>query len=174
MSSKAYRIVVKGGKGTDQNGIERDYSEWVGDGSILVNPATDEYPFDVWRIKDAKGRIVRVKDWGRNEGKPVYPDRAKVWFGKSSYVEVGYQRRKDGTFYAVLHEEFRDNASRQKEAYRRSALCRRIEEIKRCPEWNCLCYGIHLPDETKDAYKAAIDEALSGKYEAEVLRDEIP
>ena len=116
MSRKTYKIVVKGGKGTDQNGIERDYSEWVVDGSILVNPATDEYPFEVWR-RDADGHLVREKDWGRNEGKPVYPDRAKVRFGKSSFVLVGYQRRKDGTFYASVVECFCPNAKRQRERY---------------------------------------------------------
>lgn len=173
MKKKAYKIVVKGGKGIDQIGIERDYSKWIKDGTILVNPWTDEYPFDVWRIKDAKGRLVRVKDWGRNEGKPVYPDRAKVWFGKSSFVLVGYQRRKDGTFYASVVECFCPNAKRQRERYMASRLYGLVERIRECPEWDSLCYGIHLPDETKDAYKAAIDEALSGKYEAEVLRNEI-
>lgn len=173
MKKKAYKIVVKGGKGIDQIGIERDYSEWIKDGTILVNPATDEYPFEVWRIKDAKGRLVREKDWGRNVGKPVYPDRAKVWFGKNSYVEVGYQRRKNGTFYATLQECFRPSAKRQRERYEASRLYSLVERVKESPSWNSLCYGIHLPDETKDAYKAAIDEALSGKYESEVLRDEI-
>lgn len=170
---KSYRIVVKGGKGVDRFGIERDYSKWVVDGSILENPATAEYPFEVWRIKDAKGRLVREKDWGRNEGKPVYPDRARVWFWKTSYVEVGYQRRKNGTFYATLKECFSPCAKRQMERYMASRLYGLMGQIRECPEWDSLCYGIHLPDETKDAYKAAIDEALSGKYDAEVLRDEI-
>lgn len=173
MKRKTYKVEVKDGKGRDEMGIERDYSEWVVDGSILVNPATDEYPFEVWRIRGANGRLLRLKDWGRNEGKPVYPDRARVWFGKTSYVEVGYQRRKDGTFYAVLKECFSPYAKRQRERYMASRLCGMVERIQECPRWNSLCYGIHLPDETKDAYKAAIDEALSGKYEAEVLRDEI-
>ena len=168
-----YKILVKGGKGVDDLGIERDYSAWVRDGSILVNPATDEYPFAVWKIRDAQGRVVRVKDWGRNEGKPVYPDRARVWFGKTSYVEVGYQRRKDGTFYAVFFENMNPNAKRQFEKYRNSRLFALVERIKSCPEWHSLCYGIHLPDETKDAYKDALDEAFSGRYEVEHLRDEI-
>lgn len=49
---------------------------------------------------------VEVKDGKGNDGKPVYPDRARVWFGKTSYVEVGYQRRKYGTFYAILKERY--------------------------------------------------------------------
>lgn len=173
MKMKAYRIVVKDGKGTDRFGIERDYSKWVEDGSILEDSETKEYPFAKWRIYDSEGRKIGEKDWGRNEGKPVYPDRARVWFGKSSYVEVGYQRRKDGTFYATLAERFSPYAKRQRERYMASRLYGLVKRIQECPDWNSLCYGIHLPDETKDAYKAAIDEALSGKYEADVLRDEI-
>lgn len=173
MKRKTYKVEVKDGKGKDEMGIERDYSEWLMDGSILVNPATDEYPFEVWRIRDANGRLLRLKDWGRNEGKPVYPDRARVWFGKTSYVEVGYQRRKDGTFYATLADCFSPYAKRQRERYMASRLHSLIWRVMESPKWNSLCYGIHLPDETKDAYKAAIDEALSGKYDAEVLRDEI-
>lgn len=173
MKRNTYKVEVKDGKGVDRFGIERNYSEWVWDGSILVNPATDEYPFEVWRIRDANGRLLRLKDWGRNEGKPVYPDRARVWFGNTSFVEVGYQRRKDGTFYATLNECFCPYAKRQRKRYMESRLYGLVERIRECPSWNSLGYGIHLPDETKDAYKAAIEEALSGKYEAEVLRDEI-
>ena len=170
---KAYMIVVKDGKGADRFGIERDYSKWVENGSILEDSATDEYPFARWRIYNSEGMQIGEKDWGRNEGKPVYPDRARVWFGKTSYVEVGYQRRKDGTFYATLKECFIPLAKRQREKYMASRLYGLVKRIQECPDWNSLCYGIHLPDETKDAYKAAIDEALSGKYEAEFLRDEI-
>ena len=177
MESSVYRIAVRGGKGADRFGIERDYGKWIMDGSILEHSPTDDYGFAVWDIYDEKGELVRRKDWGRNEGAVVYPDCVRVYFGKnetSGYVEVGYQRRKDGTFYGIVTERIPARATRQWRDYKATFLYKRIAELKKCPEWNSLCYGIHLPDETKAAYKAAIDEACSGRYRRiEFIRDEI-
>lgn len=172
-AGQAFKIAVKNGRGTDRYGIERDFSEFVGVGTILQHEPTDKYPFEVWEIYDKDGILVGTKDWGRNEGAVVYPDRVVVHFGKTGRVEVGYVRRKDGTFYASVGEYFLDNAKRQKEVYKASRLYGLVQDIKECPEWNSLCYGIHLPDETKAAYKAAIDEAASGKYDFEFDREEI-
>jgi len=169
----SYKIIVTGGKGVDEQGVVRDYGKWVMDGTIIRHQPTKEYRFAVWDIYDRHGKFIRTKDWGRNEGAPVYPDCVKVRFGKTGYVEVGYQRRKDGTFYGFVTERFGDRAVKQRERYIKSTLFKRISELKQCPEWDSLCYGIHLPDETKAAYKAAIDEAFSGEYEVEFLRDEI-
>lgn len=167
-------IEVVNGRGIDENGIERDFSKWLMNGSILELPPRPGRDFSLWMIYDDRGKLIRTKDWGKNEGAPVYPDCVKVRFGKTGYVEVGYQRRKDGTFYGFVTERFSDRATRQREAYERSPLHKRISELKQCPEWDSLCYGIHLPDETKAAYKAAIDEACSGRYkDFEFVRDEI-
>lgn len=171
---KPYRIQIVGGFGVDSLGVKRDFREWItGNGSILEYEGKDANDFTVWKIYDENGKLIRVKDWGKNEGAPVYPDYVRVRFGKSGYVEVGFQRRKDGTFYGVVREQFRNYAKAQYRKYQESRLCQKVQELKKCPKWDSLCYAIHLPDETKAAYKAAIDEACRGEYEVEFLRDEI-
>ena len=168
------RILVVGGKGTDECGVTRDYSEWVVDGTILELPSLVGRQFVRWKIYNEVGVLIREKDWGVNKGLPVYPDKVRVPFGKSNYVEVGYTRRRDGTFYATVCESFHRSAPRQRQAYESSLLYQRIREIKKCKDWNSLIYGIHLSDEAKMAYKAAIDEACSGRYEGvEFIREEI-
>lgn len=176
MKSDAYNwIVVRKGIGTNRDGIKLDYSEFVKDGSILQHFAVQGgYPYQVWEIFDRKGKLICVKDWGRNEGAVVWPDRVRVNFGKTGYVEVGYQRMVDGTFYGVVVENFLKASKRQFARYKATGLYKKIEALKRCPKWASLCPAIHLPDETKAAYKSAIDEAASGKYrDFEFLRDEI-
>lgn len=167
-------ILVVGGKGMDECGVTGDYSEWVVDGTILELPSLVGRQFVRWKIYNEVGVLIREKDWGVNEGLPVYPDKVRVPFGKSNYVEVGYTRRRDGTFYATVCESFHRAAHRQRQAYESSRLYQRIQDIKKCKGWDSLCDGIHLSDEAKMAYKAAIDEASSGRYEGiEFIREEI-
>lgn len=166
MNRKTYKVEVKQGWGFDGFGIERNYSEFLMNGTITVSIPRDVREYTVYNITDADTGREWEYDFGKLHGRAVIPLKVRVWFGKSDYVELGYNMRKDGSYYYGSHKHFRGGNNKQ---YERSRLYKLHKNTLDCFEGISFMYGWLLPDTTKDAIEAELKEATSGKYRFKVL-----
>ena len=167
---KRVTYIVKDGRGVDWLGIERDFTQFLKNGKIVCTVPRDNREYAHYEIHDEDKKEVWEYDFGRVQGKAVIPLKVKVYFGKSDYVIVGYQMRKDGSYFHTGYELFRRGTNK---AYDKSALKRLRDKTRALPEGDSLMLGWLLPDDVKDAIEAELREATSGKYRYEVCFDMI-
>lgn len=170
MWNKLYKVIVKNGKGVDNMGIERDYSEFLKNGIITMSIPNDSREYTVYYIDDRDTWEHKKFDFGKLQGKAVIPIQVKVWFGKADYVVVGYQMRKDGSYYHSSFCHFRNGRNK---SYLNSRLCDLMTATAKTKDGKSLKYGWLLCDETKDAIEAELKEATSGKYKYAIMWDKI-
>lgn len=170
MKRRTYKITVKDGKGLDRFGIERDFSEYLQNGTITVSIPRDKREYTRYDIKDADTGEEWDVDFGKVQGRNVIPIRVKVYFGKADYVECGYTMRRDGSYYYGENTHFRSGHNK---AYDKSLFKELHERTLGCPDAHSCKYGWLLPDETKDAIEAELKEATSGKYRFEIVFDQL-
>ena len=163
-------VRVKNGRGVDKLGIDRDFSQFLQNGRIVCTLPRDHREYAHYEIHDEDTGKVWEYDFGRVQGRAVIPLKVKVWFGESDHVVVGYQMRKDGSYYHTDYEHFRLGKNK---AYDKSALKGLREKTRTLPEGDSLKLGWLLPDDVKDAIEAELREATSGKYRYEVCFDMI-
>ena len=168
--NETYKVIVKNGKGIDNLGIERDYSEYLMNGIIVVSIPNDSREYPVYYIDDQDTWKNWKLDFGKLQGKAVTPILIKVWFGKEDHVLVGYQMRKDGSYYHTSLCHFR---SGKNQSFLKSRLCELMTATSKTKDGKSLKYGWLLCDETKDAIEAELREATSGKYRYEIVWDKI-
>ena len=170
MWNKLYKVIVKNGKGIDNIGIERDYSKFLKNGIITVSIPNDSREHTVYYIDDRDTGEHKKFDFGKLQGKAVIPIRVKVWFGTSDHVEIGYQMRRDGSYYHSDIINFRRGHNKK---FQKSRLSELMEAVKRTDDGTKLGYGWLLSDATKKAIEAELREATSGKYKYEIVWDMI-
>lgn len=168
--TKTYKVEVRQGWGKDNLGLNRYYGEFLQNGEVTVSIPRDNREYEKYKITDYNTGEKWEYDFGKLHGRAVIPFRVKVYFGKCDYVSVGYQMRKDGSFYYGSMKCFRKETNK---TYERSEFARLHEQTMKCPEADSLKYGWLLPDETKEAIEAEMKEATSGKYRFEIEWDMI-
>lgn len=168
--NKLYKVIVKNGKGIDNIGIERDYSKFLKNGIITLSIPNDSREYPVFYIDDLDTGEHKKFDFGKLQGKAVIPIRVKVWFGKADNVEIGYQMRRDGSYY---HSDIMNFRRGHNKKFQKSRLCELMKAVERTDDGTNLGYGWLLSDATKDAIAAELKEATSGKYKYEIVWDKI-